>query len=104
MITAQQIKERLNDEKEPLRYIDGEVARCANQMSDRCENVQKIISIYGHRVNENDQLDLQAIKEELKKIGELYMDINQYLKVRKEQVKHQKRAEQVNKALVKHSK
>ena len=101
MITAQQIKERLGDEKDPLQYIDGEIARCANQMGNRCGNIQDTIAIYNHRVNENDQFDLQKIKEDLKNIGELYYDINSYLKVRKEQVKQQKRAEQLNNALAK---
>ena len=104
MITVQQIKERLVDEKDPLQYIDGEIARCANQMGDRCRNVQDTISAYNHRVNENEQFDLEKIKEELKNVGDMYMEINSYLKVRKEQVKHQKRTEQLNKAQVKHQK
>jgi len=104
MITAQQIKERLKDEKDPLQYIDGEIARCANQMSDRCQNVQDTIAIYNHRVDENEQFDLEKVKEELKNIGGLYMEINSYLKVRKEQVKNQKRTEQLNKAQIKRQK
>jgi hypothetical protein len=101
MITAQQIKERLIEEKDPLQYIDGEVARRANQMGNRCGNIQDVISIYNQRVNENDQFDLPKIKDDLMKMGELYFEINTYLKVRKEQVKNQMRSEQVNKAMVK---
>lgn len=104
MITARHIKERLDDEKDPLRYIDEELARYVSQMGDRCENIQDTIAIYNKRANENEQFDLQKIKEDLIKIGELYHDINLYLKIRKEQVKHQKRTEQVNKAQVKHQK
>jgi hypothetical protein len=102
MITTQQIKERLTDEKDPLRYLDGEVARCASLMGGRCQTIQDTIAIYDHRADESDQIDMPKIKEELKSIGELYFEINTYLKVRKEQVKNQKRAEQLNKARVKH--
>ncbi len=101
MITVQQLKERLDKEKDPVKYIDGEIARCASQMGDRCQNVQDLIAAYNHRANENEPFDLQKVKEEFKNAGELYMEINSYLKVRKEQVKQQKRTEQLNKALVK---
>lgn len=102
MVTQRQIEERLHDEKDPLQYIDGEVARCISQMGNRCENIQDVISIYNHRVDENDPIDMQKIKEELIKLGELYYEVNLYLKVRKEQVKRQKRIELINKAQVKH--
>lgn len=101
MITTQQIKERLGNEKDPIKYIDGEVARCAEQMANQCGNIQSAISIYTHRANENEPFELENIKEDLKNLGELYFEINSYLKVRKEQVKNQKRAEQLNKALAK---
>jgi hypothetical protein len=104
MITTEQIKERLHDKKDPIQYLDGEISRCANVMGDRCQNVQDMISAYDHRVNENEPFDLEKIKEELKNMGDMYMEINSYLKVRKEQVKQQKRTEQVNKAMVKREK
>jgi hypothetical protein len=104
MINVQQIKQILVDEKDPIHYLDGEIARCASQMGGLCQNVQDTISIYNHRVNENDQLDLEKIKDELKNIGGLYIDINSYVKVRKEQVKNQKRLEQVNIAQAKRQK
>ncbi len=99
MITAQQIKARLESEKDPVRYIDEEVSRCASRMGDHCQIVQDVISTYNNRADMDEQFDLGKVKEELKNVGDLYMDINAYLKVRKEQVKIQKRAEQVNKAL-----
>jgi hypothetical protein len=104
MVTTQQIKERLKDEKDPLQYLDGEIARCANQLGNQCGNIQETISIYNNRVDKNDEFDLQKIKEELINIGELYYDINSYQKVRKDQVKQQKRAEQLNNALAKRQK
>jgi hypothetical protein len=104
MITATQIKDRLGKEKDPLQYIDGEISSCVNQMGDRCANIQGTISIYNNRVNKNEQIDMQKIKEDLIKMGEMYYEINLYLKVRKEQIKHQKRAEQVNRALAKKQK
>jgi len=104
MITAQHIKERLEVEKDPLQYIDEEIARRVNLMGARCENVQDIISIYNHRENKDEQFGLQLVKEEFKNIGELYIEINLYQKARKEQVKQQKRNEQLNKAKVKHQK
>lgn len=91
----------MDDEKDPLQYLDGELARCIDLLGKRCENIQDTISIYKQRADENDQFDLPKVKEELKNIGELYFEISLYLKVRKEQVKNQKRAEQLNKALVK---
>jgi hypothetical protein len=104
MITVQQIKERLKDEKDPVQYLDREISRCASQMGGRCQNVQDMIAAYDHRANENVPFDLEKIKEELKNMGDMYMEINSYLKVRKEQVKQQKRTEQVNKAMVKREK
>ncbi len=104
MITAQQIKERLTGEKDPLRYIDGAVARCTGQMSDRCENIQRILTIYNQQADKSDPFELQDIKEDLMKMGELYFEINTYLKVRKEAVQHQKKADQVSKALAKRQK
>ncbi|MGA9141082.1 MAG: hypothetical protein WBZ29_12705 [Methanocella sp.] len=101
MITTEQIKERLKNEKDPIQYLDREVALCANLMGARCQNVQDMISAYNHRVDENEPFDLEKIKEELKNMGDMYMEINSYLKVRKERVKQQKRTEQVNKAMVK---
>jgi hypothetical protein len=104
MITARQIKEKLNNEKDPLRYLDGEISRNINQMGDRCGAIRDLITTYNHRENEDDQIDMQKIKEELMKAGELYFEANQYLKVRKEQVKQQKRTQQLNKALAKRQK
>jgi|AGTN01.1.fsa_nt_gi hypothetical protein len=104
MITAQQIKARLETEKDPLQYIDEEVSRCASQMGDHCQIVQDVISTYNNRTDRDEQLDFGKVKEELKNVGDLYGDINAYLKVRKEQVKIQKRAEQVSKALAKRQK
>ena len=71
-------------------------------MGEHCQNVQGTIASYGHRANEDDPLDLQTVKEELKKIGELYYEINLYQKVRKEQVKRQKQSEQLKKAQAEH--
>jgi hypothetical protein len=104
MITAQQVKERLKDEKDPLQYLDGEIARCASLMGHQCEKVRETISIYNHRADEDDQFDLQKVKEDLMKIGEAYGEISIFLKIRKEQVKQQKRTEHLNKELVKHQK
>jgi hypothetical protein len=104
MITAQQIKEKLAIEKDPLQYIDGEIARHACQMEEQCGFIKDILSDYNHRVNENDEIDMQKLKEDLIKTGELYWELNLYVKARKEQVKRQKRAEQLNKALVKRQK
>lgn len=104
MISAREIKERLNGEKDPLLYLDGELARSINLLGSRCEIIQDAISLYNDRADKNDQIDMQKIKEELKNIGEVYFEINTYLKVRKEQVKNQQRAEQLDKALVKRQK
>jgi hypothetical protein len=99
LATARQIKERMGEEKDPLQYLDGELARCIGLLGDRCEDIRDTISIYKQRPDEIDQFDLQKVKEELKNIGELYFEISLYLKVRKEQVKNQKRAGQLDKAL-----
>jgi hypothetical protein len=99
LATARQIKERMGEEKDPLQYLDGELARCIGLLGDRCEDIQDTISIYKQRPDEIDQFDLQKVKEELKNIGELYFEISLYLKVRKEQVKNQKRVGQLDKAL-----
>lgn len=101
MITARQIQEKLAEEKDPLLYLDGELSRCANLMGDRCDNIRDTISSYNHRASEDELIDLQKIKGELKNLGELYLEINTYLKARKAQVKNQKRAAQLNKALAK---
>ena len=47
------------------------------------------------------QIDMQTIKEELKNIGELYFEINSYLKIQTEQVKNQKRPDNLNWAMAK---
>jgi hypothetical protein len=104
MITSQQVKERLKDEKDPLQYLDGEIARCADLMGHHCGKVQETISIYKNRANTNDQFDLQKVKDDLMMIGEAYGEISTFLKIRKELVKQQKRSEHLNKELVKHQK
>jgi hypothetical protein len=104
LISAREIKERLNVEKDPLQYLDEELARSINLLGNRCEKIQDTISIYNNRADKNDQIDMQKIKEELKNLGELYFEINNYLKVRKEQVKNQQRAGQLKIALEKRQK
>ena len=101
MQTAQQIKVKLTGEKDPLHYIDNEIARCANQMSDDCEKVQATIAAYTGRANADELIDIQKLKEELLSIGEMYGEMASYLKVRKAEAKRLKRAEQLNKALAK---
>ncbi|OPY30961.1 MAG: hypothetical protein A4E28_00051 [Methanocella sp. PtaU1.Bin125] len=101
MITAEHIRERLEAEKDPLQYIDGEIARRVNLMGDRCGNVQEIIALYNHRENKDDQFDLRLVKEEFRSVGELYIEINLFQKARKAQVKQLKRNEQLNRAKAK---
>jgi hypothetical protein len=101
MITAEQIRERLEAEKDPLQYIDAEVAGYLDQMGAQCQSVQDTISAHGHRADESDQIDMGKIKEDLVKIGELYYTVNTYLKVRKEQAINRKRNEKLNRALQK---
>jgi hypothetical protein len=101
MITARHVNERLSEEKEPVQYIDGEVARRLDQMSSRFENIQETIAAFNNREDKNDPFDLQYIKDDLRNAMEMYTEINVYLKVRKEQVKRRKRAENLSKAQVK---
>lgn len=102
MITAVHIRERLEVEKDPLQYIDDEIARRVDLMGGRCENVQGIIAAYNHRENKEDQFDLRLVKEEFRSVGELYIEINLFQKARKAQVKQLKRNEQLNRAKAKH--
>lgn len=103
MITARHIKDRLATEKDPIKYIDGEVARCVSQMATECESVRGTLSGYGQRAGDDDPVDMHKLKEDLVKMGELYYEINLYIKARKEEIKHQKRSQQVKKALAKNS-
>jgi hypothetical protein len=104
MITAQQIREKLQGEKDPLGYIDGEIARCAGKMSDDCENVQDTLAAYTGRTNKDEQIDIQKLKDELMSVGLMYGELIAYTKVRKQEATRLKRAEQVNKAMVRRQK
>lgn len=104
MITAQQIKEKVTGEKDPVGYIDGEIARCASQMSDDCEKVQETLAAYSNRANKDDQINMEKLKDELMNVGRIYGELIAYTKVRKQEVTRLKRAAQVNTALGKRQK
>lgn len=99
MKTARHIKERLAEEKDPIRYIDVEIDQCLDVMESQFEKIKGTISAYRSRPDESVPFDLQDVKEDFRTIGEMYGEISAYLKVRKEQVKHQKQAERVKKAI-----
>lgn len=104
MITREHIRERLENQKEPLPYIDEEISRRLDLMSGQCQNVQDIIRAYSQRENRDEQFDLQRVKDEFRTVGELYIEINLLQKARKELVKRQKRSEQLSNAQAKHKK
>lgn len=99
MINAEQIKARLRDEKDPLQYLDGELSVRIDRLGELCGNIQDTISAYMGRTNKDDPFDLDTVKEELKNMGELYFEINTFSRVRTQQVKNRKRADQLSKAL-----
>ncbi len=101
MITARHVNEKIAGEKDPVGYIDEEVARCLDQMSGQFESIRETISAFNDREDKNEPFDLQYIKDDLRIAMERYTEINVYLKVRKEQVKRRKRAENFSKAQVK---
>ncbi|WP_424357033.1 hypothetical protein [Methanocella sp. MCL-LM] len=101
MITAGQIKEKLVEEKDPIKYIDAEIDQCLGVWESQFDKIKETISAYRNRPDESLPFDLKDVKEDFRQIGEMYGEISAYLKVRKAELKRLKQAENVRKAQLK---
>ena len=101
MITAGQIKEKLADEKDPVKYIDAEIDQCLGVWESQFDKIKDTISTYRNRPDESVPFDLKDVKDDFRQIGEMYGEISTYLKVRKAELKRLKQEENVKKAQLK---